>query len=64
MSAYEQKYRNLLGGHDWFYDYTDDHSVWVSGKNQREILYEMRKQLDPDGAIWNEYAPSDFKYKK
>ena len=60
----EQKYRSALAGHDWYYDYSDDHSVWVAGKTQREILYTMRKQIDPESVIWNEYAPDNFKFKK
>ena len=57
----EQQYRQALAGHDWYYDYSDDHSVWAAGKSQREALREMRKNIDPTGAIWNEYAPADFK---
>lgn len=64
MSASEQEYRNLLGRHDWYYDYSDDHSVWAAGKSQRESLRAMRNNIDPDGSIWNQYAPADFQFKK
>lgn len=57
----EQEYRKALAGHDWYYDYSDDHSVWAAGKSQRAALREMRNNIDPTGAIWNEYAPADYK---
>jgi hypothetical protein len=57
----EQQYRQALAGHDWYYDYSDDHSVWARGKSEREALRDMRKHIDADGKIWNEYAPDDFK---
>jgi hypothetical protein len=54
-------YTSLLKNHDWFHDYSDDHSVWVNGKNQRSALLEMQKQVDPNAAIWNGIAPDMFK---
>lgn len=59
----EQQYRTALAGHDWYYDYSDDYSVWAAGQRQREALREMRKNIDTTGAIWNEYAPADFQFK-
>lgn len=59
----EQQYRQALGAHDWYYDYSDDHSVWAAGKAQRAALRDMRNNIDADGKIWNEYAPADFKFK-
>lgn len=61
MNEQEQTYRRLLAGHDWYYDYSDDHSAWSAGRAQREKLRELRKQIDPDCKIWNEIAPADFK---
>lgn len=64
MMNTEQEYRKALAGHDWYYDYSDDYSVWAAGKRQRESLREMRKHIDPEGVIWNECAPPDFHFKK
>lgn len=25
---------NMLKAHDWFYDYSDDHQAWTSGRQQ------------------------------
>lgn len=56
-------YINMLKSHDWFYDYSDDHSVWVRGKAQRGAILEAKKELDPDYIIWNQYCPADFRVK-
>lgn len=64
MTIGEQLYRELLATHDWFYDYSDDHSVWSRGAGVRAKLRDMRGQVDPDGKIWNEYAPAEYKFKQ
>ena len=33
----------LLKTHDWYYNYSDDHSVWKRGVEQRD---EIRRQQD------------------
>lgn len=57
----QDNYRKLLKSHDWYYDYSDDHSVWKRGVAARDRLTGLRKQLDTDGSIWNEYAPEGYK---
>ena len=32
------EYVNQLKAHDWFYDYSDDHVVWVKGREQANKL--------------------------
>ena len=32
------KYYDMLSGHDWYYDYSDDHSVWQKGRDASEQL--------------------------
>lgn len=56
-------YRQQLAGHDWFYDYSDDFGVWKRGSEKRAALAALRKRLDPEGTIWNEYAPEQYKVK-
>lgn len=51
-------YRAALAAHDWFYEFSDDHSVWGSGRNQEARLRLMAKTLDPDLTIWKQYAPA------
>lgn len=64
MNEKLENYRKLLAGHDWYYAYSDDHSVWSAGERARATLRELRKELDPDAKIWDEIAPDDFKQNK
>lgn len=56
-------YKSLLARHDWYYDYSDDHSVWTRGSRERSTLYKYLDAIDPDYKIWNEYAPEMFQRK-
>lgn len=39
-----KQYWNRLERHDWFYEYSDDHSVWKRGSDyERELMYDARK---------------------
>lgn len=56
-----ETYRKALAAHDWFYDYADHHGTWRKGLAERIALVTMRRQVDPGGAVWNEFAPDAFK---
>lgn len=64
MTIGEQLYRELLATHDWFYEYSDDYTVWSRGSGVRNKLRTLRNQVDPAGKIWNEYAPDQYKFKQ
>jgi hypothetical protein len=64
MKISEQKYRELLGTHDWYYNFSDDYSVWAKGKSHAAKMWDLQPEVDPEFKIWNEYAPDDFKQKK
>ncbi len=60
-------FRNALQSHDWFFDFSDDHSVWTRGRDERSSLVAMAKRLVAQGMdsievsqLWNEFAPSRF----
>ena len=53
----KEQYIKELRLHDWYYNYSDDHRVWVKGKDQRVTIDNLQKQVDPDYHIWNEFAP-------
>lgn len=55
------EYRQLLTSHDWYYHYSDDHSVYKAGERENQRLVALRMKLDPSGTIWNQLCPSDFK---
>ena len=54
-----------LKSHDWYYDYSDDHSVWKQGEAERAQLRMMYRAFDAGLArnVWNEHAPDTFKLK-
>ena len=56
-----QEYLDLLKSHDWFHEYSDDHSVWKRGREQRARLLELKGQYDTEYVYWNRYAPDHFK---
>lgn len=40
------KYYDMLANHDWYYDYSDDHSVWQKG---RDASSQLRRIADLNG---------------
>lgn len=64
MTPEQENYIKLLKSHDWYYDYSDDHSVWRRGSEAHSRLRGLQKSIDPTGEIWNEHAPTDFKMKQ
>lgn len=57
----EQQYRKLLKHHDWFSEYSDDHSVWEKGSIEYTQILCMAQQIDSDYKIFNQYAPDEYK---
>lgn len=51
------EYRARLRAHDWFHEASSDGRTYRKGREQRKELDAMRRQLDPDYAIWNSIAP-------
>jgi len=64
MTPDHENYIKLLKSHDWYYDYSDDHSVWKRGVAARDRLRALQKDLDPTGEIWDEHAPEGYKMSK
>lgn len=61
-----ENFENILKYHDWYYDYSDDYSVYTAGKNFHNWLINAFRELsnvDADKAteIWNKYAPENCK---
>lgn len=61
LTPEQENYVRHLKSHDWYYEYSDDHSVWKRGCTERDRLRLLQKDLDPTGDIWNEHAPENFK---
>lgn len=35
------EFKRMLKGHDWYYMYSDDHSVYLRGKKNSELLLDI-----------------------
>jgi hypothetical protein len=57
-------YKQMLKKHDWYYAYSDDHSVFMRGQAAERTLIAQRHEVDPTGSIWNSVAPPEFQLKK
>jgi hypothetical protein len=64
MSKSENEYRKLLAGHDWYYNFSDDYSVWAKGKRRSGDIFALQPDVDPDFTIYNEHAPKDMQIAK
>lgn len=45
----KEKFTKMLESHDWFYQWSDDHSKWMRGCEQRRKILEAKSQLGEDG---------------
>jgi hypothetical protein len=41
----KKTFKTLLEKHDWYYDFSDDHSVWMKGQSQKQELIRLSKEL-------------------
>jgi len=58
-------FHQLLKSHDWFFDFSDDHSVWQRGLAERERLRSIALTLGEHDAervsnLWNALCPEGF----
>jgi hypothetical protein len=62
------KLDRMLASHDWYYDYSDDHSVWCRGRDQRAAINAEQRRLiaerlaDPTElvALADKYRPKNI----
>ena len=55
----------LLRSHDWYFDYSDDYSVWKKGMAERDAINQEQKRLISNGLatveevqeLTHKYAP-------
>ena len=54
------EYFKELQGHDWYYEYSDDHSVWTKGRNKRHQLQALAQESEVMLRMYNDYADFVF----
>jgi hypothetical protein len=55
------EYKKGLECFDWYYNYSDDYSVWSSGQRRMGELTAAQKKFDPDRTIWEEVRDRKMK---
>ena len=53
--------KKLLDNHDWFYNFSDDHSVWVRGERESaQITGALENGTNELKKLYNEYYARYF----
>lgn len=52
----QEEYIKLLSTMDWWYDRSDDYSVYTKGKMQWERICQLMKIVDKDQLIYKSYV--------
>jgi len=45
------QFNRLLGGMDWYYNYSDDHGVYLAGQRRMDSLQHLVRELGPDARL-------------
>ena len=52
-------YIKRLKLHDWWFDYSEDHSVYTKGHEARNELIKLQEEIDVYFQIWNQHCPEE-----
>ena len=56
-----KEYLKALESHDWYYNYSDDHQVYMKGSSEKDNLRKLAMIYDHNFQIWDSIAPDQFK---
>ena len=56
-----EEYEKLLIAHDWYYDYSDDHQVYIKGSENKQLLFNLSNTNAKFKELWNAYHDKYFK---
>ena len=54
------EYYGMLERFDWFYEYSDDHRIWNSGRSAHAILEKLAKTGPEYSKLYNEFRAHHF----
>jgi hypothetical protein len=54
------EYWDMLNSHDWYYDFSDDHSVWKAGVANRDKLNTIARQSDDHKKLRDDFSKHYF----
>lgn len=56
----QAQYVAALKAHDWFFQYSDDISVYRRGRDSLAALRATQQRIDPQLKVWNAHSPEQF----
>lgn len=51
------EYKKLLINHDWFYQYSDDYSVWKRGNSENRVIASHKNDSEEHSKLFEKYCP-------
>lgn len=51
----KEQFLKLLSTHDWYYSYSDDHSVWRKGQAERNVISNAMRDNEELKAVYAQY---------
>jgi hypothetical protein len=51
----KEEFIEMLKAHDWYYMYSDDHSVYCKGRDEITAIFEAMKENPEFGKLYEEY---------
>ncbi len=55
-----EEYYDQLDKHDWFYEYSDDHTIWQKGSEERARLQRVSMQSPNHKKLWDGFNQYHF----
>lgn len=52
----EERFKEMLRCHDYYYEMSDDHRVWQKGRSERARIMSALKANPSFEPIWREYV--------
>ena len=52
MTTELKSYYIMLKQHDWYFEYSDDHSVWRAGSDEQTRLREISRESIEHKKLW------------
>ena len=56
----EDEYLKLLKGHDWYYQYSDDHGVWRKGSQSAKNLVNLANNDAKLKSLYTDYIEKNL----
>jgi hypothetical protein len=55
------EFYKMLAGHDWYYQYSDDHGVWRRGQDRYDTIAMVAKESPEHQKLFEDYSDYIFR---